>query len=181
MRVVNAPRTLSREWPLRRQVILRKSASPTQSCAPEAEISFLTAFTAAANPPGGLAVLEYPPFERRQGPARARDKEKRKARPESCVAQPGGEGVARGVHRGSRIREGGCARNPQISDEFAPNCPQLSPSIDAAGTLRHGICRMKCIKIPDDSRTYAIWNRPGAVPIMMQRCPKLPSLCSDYP
>ncbi|TMJ64987.1 MAG: hypothetical protein E6G80_20690 [Alphaproteobacteria bacterium] len=31
--------------------------------------------------------------------------------------------------------------NPQISDEFAPICPQLSRSIDAVWPLRHGICK----------------------------------------
>jgi len=41
----------------------------------------------------------------------------------------------------SGTRENGCARNPQISDEFAPICPQLSRSIDAVWTLRHGICQ----------------------------------------
>src|SRR5262249_19383534 len=76
------------------------------------------------------------------------------------------------------MREDGCARNPQISDEFAPNCPQLSPSIDAAWTapargLQNEQNETKCVRIPDDSRTYAIWNRPGAVPIMMQRYLKL--------
>src|SRR5262249_36638711 len=47
------------------------------------------------------------------------------AAPRRLLLQPGGALRARGPLQR-------CERNPRISDEFAPNCPQLSRSIEPA-------------------------------------------------
>jgi hypothetical protein len=71
--------------------------------------------------------------------------------------RPGGELRAHG-----RLQR--CERNPQISDEIAPNCPQLSRSIEpGAGRPARDLqnnAKQSASEFPTNRGNMTIWN-PG--------------------
>jgi hypothetical protein len=90
------------------------------------------------------------------------------------------EGVFSLPARCERMKLATSQRNPQVSDEFAPNCPHLSRSIEPPPAGRHGFCKTKYAGIPDESREYdnlESGRRRPYYEASMVRCfcaPKLP-------